>query len=71
MELRTIQDTKNFSKKICKIIKPGDIIFLCGELGVGKTALARFIINYLVEKNKNKDVPVCEREKFNQLGNYQ
>tara|TARA_B100001559_G_C16381860_1_gene566971 strand:- start:556 stop:1011 length:456 start_codon:yes stop_codon:yes gene_type:complete len=54
MELKSLQDTKNFSKKICKIIKPGDIIFLCGELGVGKTALARFIINYLEEKNKVK-----------------
>ena len=54
MELRTIQDTKNFSKKISKIIKNGDIIFLYGEIGVGKTTFVRFFINYLESKNKIK-----------------
>ena len=58
MELRTIQDTKNFSKKISEIIKNGDIIFLYGEIGVGKTTFVRFIINHLVQENgiKNSDV---------------
>ena len=58
MELRTIQDTKNFSKKISKIIKNGDIIFLYGEIGVGKTTFVRFIINYLEKESgiKNSDV---------------
>ena len=54
MELKSLKDTKNFSKKICKIINPGDIIFLYGEIGVGKTTLVRFIINDLEEKNKVK-----------------
>ena len=58
MELRTIQDTKNFSKKISEIIKNGDIIFLYGEIGVGKTTFVRFIINHLEKANgiKNSDV---------------
>ena len=51
MELRSIEDTKNFSNKISKIISSGDIIFLYGEIGVGKTTFVRFIINNLEKKN--------------------
>jgi tRNA threonylcarbamoyladenosine biosynthesis protein TsaE len=58
MELRSIKDTKNFSKKISEIISPGDTIFLYGEIGVGKTTFVRFIVNYLEKKNgiKNSEV---------------
>ena len=52
MELSSIQDTKNFSEKISKIIKKGDIIFLYGEIGVGKTTFVRFFINSLENENK-------------------
>ena len=55
MELRSIQDTKNFSKKISKIIKNGGIIFLYGEIGVGKTTFVRFLINHLQVENKIKE----------------
>ena len=36
----------------------GDIIFLYGEIGVGKTTFVRFFINHLEKKNriKNSDV---------------
>jgi tRNA threonylcarbamoyladenosine biosynthesis protein TsaE len=54
MELRSIQDTKNFSKKISKIVKNGGIIFLYGEIGVGKTTFVRFLINHLEVKNSIK-----------------
>ena len=47
MQLKSLDDTKQFSKKISNIIKPGDIICLYGEIGVGKTTFVRFIINYL------------------------
>ena len=58
MQLKTLEDTKNFSQNISKIIKPGDIIFLYGEIGVGKTTFVRFYINYLESKNgiRNSDV---------------
>ena len=52
MELSSIQDTKNFSEKISKIIKKGDIIFFYGEIGVGKTTFVRFFINSLEFENK-------------------
>ena len=55
MELVSLKDTENLSKKISKIIKPGDIIFLYGEIGVGKTTFVRFLINHLeVENQMNK-----------------
>ena len=54
MELRSLKDTQNFSKKISKIIKVGDVIFLYGEIGVGKTTFVRFLINHLEVENKIK-----------------
>ena len=54
MELFSLDDTKNFSKRISKIIKGGDIIFLYGEIGVGKTTFVRFLINHLEVENKIK-----------------
>jgi len=58
MQLKSLEDTKNFSRKISKIISIGDIIFLYGEIGVGKTTFVRFFINYIESKNgiKNSDV---------------
>ena len=58
MQLKSLEDTQNFSKNISKIIRPGDIIFLYGEIGVGKTTFVRFFINHLESKNgiKNSDV---------------
>ena len=58
MQLKSLEDTQKFSKNISKIIGKGDIIFLYGEIGVGKTTFVRFFINYLESKNgiKNSDV---------------
>ena len=58
MQLKSLRDTQNFSKNISKIISIGDIIFLYGEIGVGKTTFVRFFINHLERKNgvKNSDV---------------
>jgi len=58
MELKSLKDTQKFSKKFSKIIRKGDIIFLYGEIGVGKTTFVRFIINYLQNKDKIKNSEV-------------
>ena len=58
MELKSLEDTKNFSENISKIINKGDIIFLYGEIGVGKTTFVRNIINHLQSKNKIKNSDV-------------
>ena len=58
MQLNSLKDTKKFSKNISKIISAGDIIFLYGEIGVGKTTFVRFFINYLENKNGIKNIDV-------------
>ena len=52
MKISSIQDLEKISNKIKKKLKPGDVIFLYGEIGVGKTTFARFLINNY-EKEKN------------------
>ena len=58
MQLKSLEETQNFSKSISEIVSVGDIIFLYGEIGVGKTTFVRFFINHLENKNgiKNSDV---------------
>ena len=58
MQLNSLEDTQNFSKNISKIIRAGDIIFLYGEIGVGKTTFVRFFINHLEVENgiKKSDI---------------
>ncbi len=58
MKLKSLEDTQIFSKKISKIINAGDVIFLYGEIGVGKTTFVRFLVNFLESKNgiKNSEV---------------
>ena len=51
MQLKSLEDTQNFSESISKIIMPGDIIFLYGEIGVGKTTFVRFFVNNLESEN--------------------
>ena len=58
MQLKSLEDTQNLSSKISKIIGVSDIIFLYGEIGVGKTTFVRFLINHLEAENgiKKSDV---------------
>ena len=55
MQLKSIKDTKNFSKSISELTMEGDVIFLYGDIGVGKTTFVRFFINHLENKNKLKN----------------
>ena len=54
MNLNSTKDTKNLSISISKIIENGDVIFLYGDIGVGKTTFVRFLINYLESKKRIK-----------------
>ena len=69
MQLKSLEDTQNFSKNISKIIRAGDIIFLYGEIGVGKTTFVRFFINHIENKNRIKNSEVLSPT-FNILYDY-
>jgi len=69
MQLKSLEDTQNLSKNISKIISEGDIIFLYGEIGVGKTTFVRFFINHLENKNRIKNSDVLSPT-FNIVYNY-
>ena len=55
MQLNSLEDTFNLSKKIGSLLCNGDVIFLYGEIGVGKTTFVRGLINNLeVEKGMDE-----------------
>ena len=54
MQLKSLKDTQKLSEIISKKISGGDIIFLYGEIGVGKTTFARLLINSFESEKKIK-----------------
>ena len=58
MQLKSLEETRKFSENFSNRIGPGDIIFLYGEIGVGKTTFVRFFINHLERKKKVKESEV-------------
>ena len=70
MELHSVEDTFNFSKKIGKILSNGDIIFLSGEIGVGKTTFVRGLINNLEIASKINESQILSPT-FNIVFNYE
>ena len=55
MELNSLEDTFDLSKKIGKLLSNGDVIFLYGEIGVGKTTFVRGLINnFEVQRGTNE-----------------
>ena len=55
MELNSLENTFNLSKKIGKLLSKGDVIFLYGEIGVGKTTFVRGLINnFEVQRGTNE-----------------
>lgn len=43
VRIKNEQDTKEFGLSLARVLKPGDIIALIGNLGTGKTTLTKFI----------------------------
>ena len=54
MKISSLTDLKKLSKDIKNKLLPGDFIFLYGEIGVGKTTFARYLINNFEKENNLK-----------------
>ncbi len=43
IRLSTVDDTREFGRRLAAVLRPGDLVLLAGPLGAGKTALAQGI----------------------------
>ena len=70
INLSSQKKTEELAGKFLKKIKLGDVIFLYGEIGVGKTTFIKFLVNTLQKKNKLKKTEITSPT-FNILNEYQ
>ena len=61
--------TSELAKKFSQILKKGDIVFLYGEIGVGKTTFVRHLINSFQKENNLKLTEVTSPT-FNLVNEY-
>ena len=69
MIVKSLEHLNFLSQKVAEKLSKNDCIFLIGEIGVGKTTFARYLINYLQEKNGEKITEVLSPT-FNLLYEY-
>ena len=70
IDLSSEKQTEEFAFRFLKKIKPQDIIFLYGEMGVGKTTFVRHLING-IQKENNEITSEVTSPTFNILNEYQ
>ena len=54
MKISSIIDLQKITSSINKILLPGDVIFLYGQIGVGKTTFVRLLVNHYENEKKLK-----------------
>ena len=54
MKISSILDLQKITSSIKKILLPGDVIFLYGQIGVGKTTFVRLLVNNYENEKKLK-----------------
>jgi tRNA threonylcarbamoyladenosine biosynthesis protein TsaE len=64
------ETTKELAENLTTYLKGGEIIFLYGEMGVGKTTFVKYFINKF-QKNKNLELTQVTSPTFNLLNEYQ
>ena len=69
IDISSEKKLEEFSKNISNELKLGDIFFLHGEIGVGKTTFVKYLVNNLQVKNKCKLTEVTSPT-FNLMNEY-
>jgi len=70
IDLSSEKKTEELANKLSKKLKPDNIVFLYGEIGVGKTTFVKYLINYFQKANKIGITEVTSPT-FNLLNEYQ
>ena len=70
IDISSEEKTKELAKELSNYIEGGEIIFLYGEMGVGKTTFVKYLINQFQIK-KNLQTSEVTSPTFNLLNEYQ
>ena len=70
IQLSSENKTEELAYKISKLLKIGDVVFLYGEMGVGKTTFIKYLINNF-QKEKKVSLTEVTSPTFNLLNEYQ
>ena len=70
IDISSEDSTKELAKNLTYYLNGGEIIFLYGEMGVGKTTFVKYFINQFQENN-NLSITEVTSPTFNLLNEYQ
>ena len=70
IDLSSEKETEKLARRFLKKIRPGKIIFLYGEMGVGKTTFIKYLINGF-QKINQLEITEVPSPTFNLLNEYQ
>ena len=70
LDISSEESTKELAKQLSNYLKGGEIIFLYGEMGVGKTTFVKYLINQFQIK-KNIQATEVTSPTFNLLNEYE
>ena len=70
IDISSEETTRELAKHFSNYLKGGEIIFLYGEMGVGKTTFVKYLINQLLIK-KNLQTTEVTSPTFNLLNEYE
>tara|TARA_B100000925_G_scaffold81193_1_gene57613 strand:+ start:122 stop:577 length:456 start_codon:yes stop_codon:yes gene_type:complete len=70
IDISSEETTRELAKNFSNYLKGGEVIFLHGEMGVGKTTFVKYLINQLLIK-KNLQTTEVTSPTFNLLNEYE
>jgi tRNA threonylcarbamoyladenosine biosynthesis protein TsaE len=70
IDISSEETTKELANNFSNYLKGGEVIFLYGEMGVGKTTFVKYLINQLLIK-KNLQTTEVNSPTFNLLNEYE